>query len=140
MRDPGLNTWTFYEPDADGGEIAPPIPGDALSNPAVEDLLPAGLACWPRGPAWGTPDGVAASADSTLARFAAGVALPDLPAECRERMGRVVPKEGEKWRWVQKRWEMVAEAADQRAARCAAFYDDTKAGFEAGSGDARADR
>lgn len=70
------------------------------------------------------------AAAGTSGTIAAGVNLPDLPAECREPMGRVVPKEGEKWRWVQKRWEMVADAADQRTARCAAFHDDMKAGFE----------
>ncbi|MBS9720166.1 DUF2313 domain-containing protein [Tianweitania sp. BSSL-BM11] len=42
---------------------------DALSKPAVDDLLPAGLSLWPRGAAWGTPDGVAPSTDSVLAGF-----------------------------------------------------------------------
>lgn len=70
-------------------------------------------------------------AAGTSGRIAAGVDLPDLPADCREPMGRVVPKEGEKWRWVQKRWEIVADAEDKRTARCAAFYDDVEAGFEA---------
>lgn len=88
MRDTGLNTWTVYEPDADGGEIPPPVPGDALSNPSVEDLLPAGLACWPRGPAWGTPDGVAASHDSTLAGFTRVLLAPF--AELYARLWRLV--------------------------------------------------
>ncbi len=72
-----------------------------------------------------------AVAAGTTGRIAAGVDLPDLPAECRERMARVVPKEGEKWRWVQKRWEIVADAEDKRVARCAAFYDDVAEGFAA---------
>ena len=69
-------------------------------------------------------------AAGTTGRIAAGVDLPDLPAECRAQMARVVPKEGEKWRWVQKRWEIVADAEDKRVARCAAFYDDVAEGFE----------
>lgn len=70
-------------------------------------------------------------AAGTTGRIAAGVDLPDLPAECRAHMARVIPKEGEKWRWVQKRWEIAADAEDKRVAGCAAFYDDVKAGFEA---------
>ena len=78
------------------------------------------------------------AAASTSGRIAAGVDLPDLPAECRERMARVVPKEGEKWRWVQKRWEIVADNEDRRGERCAAFYDDVAEGFEVGTaGDAK---
>lgn len=68
MRDPGLNTVTTL---ASLGEAAvpPPPPIDALSDPAVEDLAPAGRALWPRGAAWGTPDGVEADPDSVLARL-----------------------------------------------------------------------
>lgn len=72
----------------------------------------------------------AATAAGTVA---AGVTLPDYPAECRGPMGRVVPKDGEKARWVQKRWEITADQEDKRIASCGAFYDDVKAGF----GDAR---
>lgn len=42
---------------------------DALSAPDVESILPSGLALWPRGAAWGSPDGMAISSDSTLANF-----------------------------------------------------------------------
>ncbi|WAC26440.1 putative phage tail protein [Ancylobacter sp. SL191] len=76
MRDPGLNTWTYYEPVTPGGDTLPPVPGDALSNPSVEDLLPAGLALWPRGPVWGTPDGMAAGTDTVLARFTRVLVAP----------------------------------------------------------------
>ncbi|WAC26448.1 hypothetical protein [Ancylobacter sp. SL191] len=68
-------------------------------------------------------------AASTTGQISAGIALPALPAECRERMPRVVPKAGEKWRWVQTRWEIVADNRDALTARCAAFYDDVAAGF-----------
>ncbi|BDA84960.1 hypothetical protein Sa4125_25020 [Aureimonas sp. SA4125] len=67
MRDPGLNTRTVYAPELEPDELTPPAPGDALSDPSVEDLLPGGLAMLPRGAAWGTPDGVAASTTTTLA-------------------------------------------------------------------------
>lgn len=69
MRDSGRNTWTYYEPASDAAEVLPPAPWDALANPTVEDLLPGGLALWPRGAAWGSPDGMAAPTTSVLARF-----------------------------------------------------------------------
>ncbi|MBB3771510.1 uncharacterized protein YmfQ (DUF2313 family) [Angulomicrobium tetraedrale] len=76
MRDPGLNTWTYYAPVTAGGDVPPPMPGDALSDPSVEGLLSAGLACWPVGAAWGTPDGMAAGDDTGLARFTRAVLAP----------------------------------------------------------------
>ncbi|MEP9378378.1 hypothetical protein ABLE91_16805 [Aquabacter sp. CN5-332] len=76
MRDSGLNTWTYYEPPAEGEEVLPPAPWDALADPSVEDLLPGGLALWPRGAAWGTPDGMAASTDSLLADFTRAMLAP----------------------------------------------------------------
>jgi uncharacterized protein YmfQ (DUF2313 family) len=42
---------------------------DVLSAPTVEEILPSGLAFWPRGAAWGTPDGIAPSTTSVLAGF-----------------------------------------------------------------------
>ena len=76
MRDPGLNTWTVYEPSADGSDLLPPAPFDALADPSVDDLLPAGLSLWPRGAAWGTPDGRAASIDTDLAGFTRALLAP----------------------------------------------------------------
>lgn len=69
------------------------------------------------------------SASATAGAMAAGLNLPQQPDECRVPMDRVVPKEGEKARWVQKRWEIVADQADKRTAYCATFYDDVKTGF-----------
>jgi len=72
-------------------------------------------------------------AAETQGRIKAGVNLPDLPAECREKMARVVPKYGtEKPRNTQLRWEFAADFVDRRTGRCAAFYDATKINFEKG--------
>lgn len=79
-----------------------------------------------------TTDRALLGAATAQGRAKAGVTLPDLPPECRAPMGRVAPKEGEKWRWVQKRWEFTADAQDKRTRDCAAFFDDMKAGLETG--------
>lgn len=42
---------------------------DVLSEPTVDDLLPAGLALWPRGPAFGSPDGEAIADGSIWAKL-----------------------------------------------------------------------
>ena len=71
------------------------------------------------------------AAAETQGQVRAGVNLPDLPAECRQKMARVVPKYGiEKPRNTQLRWEFSADSVDQRFSRCAAFYDTTKTNFE----------
>jgi uncharacterized protein YmfQ (DUF2313 family) len=49
---------------------------DALSEPDVETLLPSGLALWPRGAAWGTPDGEAPSMASTIAGLTRALLAP----------------------------------------------------------------
>jgi hypothetical protein len=70
------------------------------------------------------------AAAETQGRASAGVNLPDLPAECREKMARVIPKYGtEKPRNTQLRWEFAADFVDRRTSRCAAFYDKTKSTF-----------
>ncbi|WP_299864370.1 putative phage tail protein [uncultured Hoeflea sp.] len=68
MRDPGHNTVTTV---ASSGASRPVIsePLDALSNPQVEDLLSPGLALWPRGAIWGTPDGEAPRRDTVIANL-----------------------------------------------------------------------
>ena len=62
-------------------------------------------------------------------RVQAAVILPDLPAECRGKMGRVYPKSTEKPRNTQLRWEFAADAQDDRTGRCSGFYDDVKTKF-----------
>lgn len=63
-------------------------------------------------------------------RVAADISLPDLPAECRKHVGRVIPQSGQKVRWTQKRWEYIAAVTDRQIDDCAAFYDGVKSRFE----------
>ena len=55
--------------------------------------------------------------------------LPKWPAYCRDLMPTVAPKEGEKWVWVQGRWEIVRDNENKRVAWCAGFYDDIRNKF-----------
>lgn len=45
------------------------VPTDALAAPDSDSLISAGLAFWPPGAAWGSPDGQAVSLSSNLAKF-----------------------------------------------------------------------
>lgn len=76
MRDSGINTRTVYEPSLAADDLIPPSPGDSLSAPTVEDLLPGGLALLPRGAAWGSPDGMAASTTTRLAGLTRSLLFP----------------------------------------------------------------
>jgi len=80
------SAWPDFYPDAPG-EIRivdvsvsafaePELAGDALAAPTVETLLPASLTLWPRGAAWGTPDGQAASRSSVLAGLTRAMLAP----------------------------------------------------------------
>lgn len=63
----------------DCSEIANSVAIDArdlLSAPQVETLLPGGLALWPRGAAWGTPDGEAPSTISVIAALTRAILAP----------------------------------------------------------------
>ncbi|MBZ8133216.1 putative phage tail protein [Afifella sp. IM 167] len=51
-------------------------PADALSDPEVEALLPAGRALWPRGGAWGTPDGAAPPLDDVYSDLTRALLSP----------------------------------------------------------------
>jgi len=69
------------------------------------------------------------AAATTTGQAAAGVNLAEWPDRCRQHMERVIPKAGEKARWVQKRWQIVADQQDRRTDDCAAYYDDVRAGL-----------
>jgi len=45
-------------------------------------------------------------------------------AACTAHMERVVPKVGEKARWTQKRWEIVADNRDRQADDCGEWIED----------------
>lgn len=62
----------------------------------------------------------------------ASVILPDLPQACRDAIGIVLPHEGEKWRAVQLRWEVVRANENEIKMACVAFYDDLRARLEKG--------
>lgn len=49
-------------------------------------------------------------------------AVPDLPASCVAKMGRVKPKIGEPWVIYDQRWNMVADTRDQASADCQAQW------------------
>lgn len=68
-----------------------------------------------------------ASAEKAVAE--AKTTLPDLPPYCDQKMTRIKPQEGEKWRGVQLRWETAADASDARTAFCASFYRKTQSRF-----------
>ena len=46
------------------------------------------------------------------------------PGACTTHMERVVPKIGEKARWTQKRWEIVADNRDRQADDCGQWIKD----------------
>lgn len=75
MRDPGCNTRTVVPtPGAAVRPLAPPF--DVLADPTVDDLLPAAMTFWPRGAAWGTPDGVEADPNSNWSRLMQALLAP----------------------------------------------------------------
>lgn len=53
---------------------------------------------------------------------AAPTILPDYPPYCYEETPKVIPKVGEKWRWVQFRHDVVTEQEDTRKAWCHTWY------------------
>jgi uncharacterized protein YmfQ (DUF2313 family) len=67
-RDPGRHTVTLVPADI-AVKQAVRRPDDALANPDNDGLFDAGLSLWPMGAAWGSPDGMAVSASSVLARL-----------------------------------------------------------------------
>ncbi|AYD00040.1 hypothetical protein NCHU2750_06430 [Neorhizobium sp. NCHU2750] len=58
--------------------------------------------------------------------------LPDWPAQCSADMPVVVPKDGEKFRFIQDRWEIVRDNENKKNAWCSQFYADAKANAAGG--------
>ena len=54
----------------------------------------------------------------------AGIARPETPEACVAHIDRVYPKVGEKARWTQKRWEIVADNRDRLADDCRSYLDE----------------
>jgi hypothetical protein len=64
------------------------------------------------------------TAASTLGQTRAVAPKLDLPDTCTTHVERVDPKVGEKARWSQNRWEIVADARDRQADDCRAWEID----------------
>lgn len=62
-------------------------------------------------------------ASAEQGRLAAGVNLPDWPAECRKEYAHISPQEGDKWRHIQLRWEDLNYERNLVTNRCARYYD-----------------
>lgn len=67
-RDPGRMTVTLMPADV-AVRQAVRRPDDPLAEPDSDALIDAAVTMWPPGDAWGTPDGLALSLDSVLARL-----------------------------------------------------------------------
>ncbi|MBB2698978.1 UNVERIFIED_ORG: hypothetical protein GGI66_003655 [Rhizobium esperanzae] len=74
----------------------------------------------------------ASSAAEAKGRTAAAVDFPPLPAACTAHVDRVRPKVGEKFRWIQSRWEVTADNRDRQADDCAAWGRDMKTRYGGG--------
>ncbi|HEY0120535.1 MAG TPA: hypothetical protein VGC14_02040 [Rhizobium sp.] len=53
---------------------------------------------------------------------------PSMPAACTAHVERIIPKVGEKFRWINQRWEVTADNRDRQADDCAAWDRDRMAG------------
>ncbi|MGR9441707.1 hypothetical protein [Rhizobium leguminosarum] len=78
-----------------------------------------------------TAERASAAADAT-GRTVAAIDFPSLPDACTAHVVRVNPKVGEKFRWIQGRWEVTADNRDRQADDCAAWGRDMKTGYGGG--------
>ena len=60
------------------------------------------------------------------------IKLPDQPDFCKDKVQGVQVKIGEKWRWINYRWEVVLENVNKERAACGQWYDDMRKSFEKG--------
>jgi hypothetical protein len=70
-----------------------------------------------------TGERASAAAEAT-GRTTAAVDFPNLPDACTAHVDRVKPKVGEKFRWIENRWEVTADNRDRQADDCAAWGRD----------------
>lgn len=71
-----------------------------------------------------TLDARVEAAAQTKGQTAAAIEFPPLPAACTAHVERVRPKVGEKFRWINQRWEVTADNRDLLADDCAAWGRD----------------
>jgi hypothetical protein len=84
-------------------------------------------------PGCATTEGRIIAAADTKGKAEARVNLPDQPEECARHMARVVPKVGDKSRWIQAQWEVNADAIDNQIDGCNGpdgFYPTLKSKLE----------
>lgn len=74
----------------------------------------------------------AAAVSARLAQL--GADLPDLDPSCTQKMGRVLPKQGEPWVIFDQRWNAVADNRDRASADCDAWWADYRAGLSGRGG------
>ncbi|MFA1621237.1 hypothetical protein ACDY96_00035 [Rhizobium mongolense] len=76
-----------------------------------------------------TIEGRALEAAQAKGQTVAAVDYPPLPEACIAHVERVKPKVGEKFRWIQNRWEVTADNRDRKADDCAAWGRDMQTKF-----------
>lgn len=78
-----------------------------------------------------TVEGRASAAAEARGQSAAAVDFPPLPEACTAHVQRVKPKVGEKFRWIQNRWEVTADNRDRQADDCKAWGRDMQTRYGA---------
>lgn len=76
-----------------------------------------------------TIEGRAKAAAEVKGQTAAAIVFPPLPEACTAHVERVKPKVGEKFRWIQQRWEVTSDNRDRKADDCAAWGRDMQTKF-----------
>ncbi|NNU70368.1 hypothetical protein G9X67_34500 [Rhizobium sp. WYCCWR 11152] len=71
----------------------------------------------------------ASAAATTQGQAQARVPFPDLPDSCTAHVERVIPKVGEKFRWINQRWEVTADNRDRQADNCAKWGADMQSKY-----------
>lgn len=80
-----------------------------------------------------TLEGRATAAAQVKGQASASVDFPSLPDACTAHVQRVKPKVGEKFRWIQNRWEVVADNRDRQSEDCRQWGLDMKSRYAKGN-------